>query len=196
MSDAQRRTPAAAQIFANSPGIPTALDSTDPTAVLQPRVEVARTVAKVDDLVVYGRNGIVLAHSDPRQIGNRFIDTYQEAVAGRAFTRTFEGPRGPSVASAITVKDADGSVVVVAAASAARRCSAAASPRDEAADARRSRSAQTHHRRPARPARQGPLPRPRHRPLHVDASFVGGGAARVVVSGWGVRGVPGRSGRR
>ncbi|MGW3954892.1 SpoIIE family protein phosphatase [Streptomyces sp. NPDC004752] len=113
MSEAQRRTLVAAQMFANSPGVQTALGTTDPTAALQPRAEAARTAADVDALIVYGLDGIILAHSDPSQVGKRVIGPYAEAAGGTAFTRTFEGSLGLSVISAVPVKNADGSVVAI-----------------------------------------------------------------------------------
>ncbi|MCX5085632.1 SpoIIE family protein phosphatase/ATP-binding protein [Streptomyces sp. NBC_00401] len=111
MVDAQRRTLAAAQMFANSPGIVTALDSSDPTAALQPRAEANRKAADVDAIIVYGLDGTILAHSDRRQVGKHVIGPYKEAMAGRSFTRTFQGALGLSVISAVPVKDAHGSVV-------------------------------------------------------------------------------------
>ncbi|MGV9564332.1 SpoIIE family protein phosphatase [Streptomyces sp. NPDC003480] len=114
--DAEHRTLAAAQGFAHSPGIVAALNSPDPTAVLQPHAEAARKAAGVDALIVYGLDGVVLTHSDPHQIGKHLIGPYAEAAAGKPFTRTFQGTLGLSVVSAVPVRAADGSVVAVVAA--------------------------------------------------------------------------------
>ncbi|MGW2560208.1 SpoIIE family protein phosphatase [Streptomyces sp. NPDC001514] len=113
LADARQRTLAAAQTFANSPGIVTALDGPDPTGVLQPGAEAARKAAGVDAIIVYRLDGITLTHSDPDQIGKHVIGPYAEAAAGKPFTRTFQGSLGPSVVSAVPVTDADGSVVAV-----------------------------------------------------------------------------------
>nr|WP_236076012.1 SpoIIE family protein phosphatase/ATP-binding protein [Streptomyces coffeae] len=115
MADAQHRTLAAAQAFAHSPGMLEALDSRDPSAVLQPRAEAARKAAGVDAIIVYTLDGITLTHSDPRQIGKHIIGPYAEAAAGKPFTRTFRGSLGLSVVSAVPVKDTHGSVVAVVA---------------------------------------------------------------------------------
>ncbi|WP_431045517.1 SpoIIE family protein phosphatase [Streptomyces sp. P1-3] len=114
-AEAGHRTLAAAQTFANSPGMLTALDSSDPTAVLQPHAEAARKGSGVDAIIVYRRDGITLTHSDPRQIGKRVIGPFAEAAAGQAFTRTFEGTLGLSVVSVVPVKNADGSVAALVA---------------------------------------------------------------------------------
>ncbi|MFF4352744.1 SpoIIE family protein phosphatase [Streptomyces sp. NPDC001530] len=113
MTDARDRTLAAAQAFANSPGVVAAINSPDPTAVLQPRAEAARKAAGVDAIIVYRLDGITLTHSDPNQIGKHVIGPYAEAATGKAFTRTFQGSLGLSVISAVPVRADDGSVVAI-----------------------------------------------------------------------------------
>ncbi|GEC07980.1 histidine kinase [Streptomyces spinoverrucosus] len=113
MQEAQSRTRAAAQAFANSPTIVAALNSPDPTAALQPHAEAARKAAGVDAVIVYRLDGITLTHPDPDQIGKHVIGPYAEAAGGKAFTSTFQGSLGLSVISAVPVRDADGSVVAI-----------------------------------------------------------------------------------
>ncbi|MEU2052320.1 SpoIIE family protein phosphatase [Streptomyces bungoensis] len=113
MADARHRTLTAAQTFANSPGIVAALDSAHPTAALQPHAVAARKAAGVDAVIVYGLNGITLAHSDPRQIGKRVIGPYAAAATGKPFTSTFKGSLGLSVISAVPVRGPDGSVIAI-----------------------------------------------------------------------------------
>ncbi|MEV4558102.1 SpoIIE family protein phosphatase [Kitasatospora sp. NPDC049285] len=110
-ADARHRSIAAAEAFAHAPGLPAVLDSADPTATLQPLAEDARKAAGVDAIIVYKLNGITLTHSDPAQIGKHVIGPYAQAAQGNAFTRTFRGALGPSVVSAVPVKDATGKVV-------------------------------------------------------------------------------------
>ncbi|MFF5012975.1 SpoIIE family protein phosphatase [Streptomyces sp. NPDC001165] len=113
MADARNRTLTAAQTFAHSPGIVAALDSANPTAALQPHVQAARKAADVDAVIVYGLNGITLAHSDPSQIGKRVIGPYAAAATGKPFTSTFKGSLGLSVISAVPVRGPDGSVIAI-----------------------------------------------------------------------------------
>jgi serine phosphatase RsbU (regulator of sigma subunit)/PAS domain-containing protein/anti-sigma regulatory factor (Ser/Thr protein kinase) len=113
MADARHRTLTVAQTFANSPGIVAALNSANPTAVLQPPAEAAQKAAGVDALIVYGLNGITLAHSDPRQIGKRVIGPYAAAATGKPFTSKFKGSLGLSVISAVPVRGPDGSVIAI-----------------------------------------------------------------------------------
>ncbi|MFI1564465.1 SpoIIE family protein phosphatase [Streptomyces sp. NPDC020490] len=113
MADARQRTLTVAQTFANSPGIATALSGGHPTAELQPHAEATRKAAGVDAVIVYGLNGITLAHSDPRQIGKRVIGPYAAAATGKPFTSTFKGSLGLSVVSAVPVRGPDGSVIAI-----------------------------------------------------------------------------------
>jgi len=113
MADARHRTLATAQTFAHSPGIVAALNSANPTAVLQPHAEAARKAAGVDAIIVYGLNGITLTHSDPHQVGKHIIGPYAKAATGKPFTSTFQGSLGLSVISAVPVRGPDGSVVAI-----------------------------------------------------------------------------------
>ncbi|MGV9271363.1 SpoIIE family protein phosphatase [Kitasatospora sp. NPDC003701] len=113
MADARHRTVAAAQSFAHAPGLLAALNSPDPTATLQPLAEEARIASGIDALIVYKLDGITLTHSDVSQLGKHVVGPYAEAAEGKAFTRTFKGALGPSVISAVPVKDASGNVVAI-----------------------------------------------------------------------------------
>ncbi|MEE4418260.1 SpoIIE family protein phosphatase [Streptomyces bugieae] len=115
-SDARHRTLAAAEAFASAPGMLTALHSSHPSAVLEPRAKAVQKAADVDAIIVYGLDGITIAHSDPTRIGQQVVGPYAEAAAGRAFTRTFDSSLGRSVISVVPVKDTDGSVVAIVAA--------------------------------------------------------------------------------
>ncbi|WP_407699518.1 SpoIIE family protein phosphatase [Streptomyces broussonetiae] len=113
MADARHRTLTVAQTFANSPGVVAALKSANPTAAVQPHVEAVRKATGVDAVIVYGLNGVTLAHSDPRQVGRRVIGPYAAAATGQPFTSTFKGSLGLSVVSAVPVRSPDGSVIGV-----------------------------------------------------------------------------------
>ncbi|MEU8031269.1 SpoIIE family protein phosphatase [Streptomyces sp. NPDC049099] len=113
MADARQRTLTTAQTFANSPGTVAALNSANPSAVLQPYAEAARKAAGVDAIIVYGLNGLTLTHSDPHQIGKHVIGPYAKAATGKPFTSTFKGSLGLSVISAVPVRGPDGSVVAI-----------------------------------------------------------------------------------
>ncbi|WP_392668234.1 SpoIIE family protein phosphatase [Streptomyces sp. LN785] len=107
--EARSRSYAVADAFAHSPGIVKALDSRNPTAVLQPLAENVRKATHVDYVVVSNTSGVRYTHPDPALIGKHILGPYKEAVRGKGFTRTFTGSRGPAVNSVLPVPRADGS---------------------------------------------------------------------------------------
>ncbi|MDI3406421.1 SpoIIE family protein phosphatase [Streptomyces sp. B-S-A6] len=109
---ARREVLAVAETFANSPGVVEALDSRDPTAVLQPLTEKARKLAGVDSIVVFSTEGIRYTHPDPKEIGKHVVGPFEKAAKGTPFTNVegVEGPIGLSVYAEVPVFRPDGSV--------------------------------------------------------------------------------------
>lgn len=110
MNAARTQSLSVAQTFAHAPGVAAALDSKDPTAVLQPRAEEIRQSTGVENVVVAGTDGIRYTHRDLALIGKRISGPYKEAVEGEAVTRTVTGSRGRAVTSLVPVERRDGSV--------------------------------------------------------------------------------------
>ncbi|MEU2673161.1 SpoIIE family protein phosphatase [Streptomyces sp. NPDC007164] len=110
MADARARTLSVAETFAHAPGTAAALDSRNPTAILQPRAEEVRKLTHVEYIVLAGRQGIRYTHPDPALIGKHLIGPYKQALAGHGFTETFSGSLGPSVNSVVPVPRTDGSI--------------------------------------------------------------------------------------
>ncbi|MEU3347740.1 SpoIIE family protein phosphatase [Streptomyces sp. NPDC006700] len=113
LADARHRTRSVAESFASAPGTAAALDSRDPTAVLQPRAEEARKRTGVAFVVVYRPDGVRLTHPDTALIGKHVIGPYRRAARGRSFTEVIAGSRGPAVDSVVPVFRPDGSVAGV-----------------------------------------------------------------------------------
>ncbi|MFI2431719.1 SpoIIE family protein phosphatase [Streptomyces sp. NPDC018693] len=110
--EARHRSLAVAETFVNSsPAVREALKSDDPTAVLQPRAEAARKLSHVDYVVVFTPAGLRITHPDPDMIGKHVLGTYDEGLAGKSFTSTFEGSLGLAVDSTVPVIDTDGQVI-------------------------------------------------------------------------------------
>ncbi len=110
MSAARAQSLSVAQAFAHAPGVADALDSKDPTKVLQPRAEEIRQSTGVEYVIVAGTNGVRYTHRDIALIGKKIPGPYEEALEGRSVTRTVSASRGRSVASAVPVRRRDGSV--------------------------------------------------------------------------------------
>jgi serine phosphatase RsbU (regulator of sigma subunit)/PAS domain-containing protein len=113
--DAQNRSLAAAESFADAPGTAEALRSPDPTAALQPHAEEARRGSGVDFIAVMTPDGVRHADTDPTLIGRR-AQGIERAAAGEAFTEIFEGAPNDAARAVVPVTDADGSVVGLVAA--------------------------------------------------------------------------------
>ncbi|MGW3953109.1 SpoIIE family protein phosphatase [Streptomyces sp. NPDC004752] len=120
--EARQQSLAAAQAFANSPGMVAALDSRDPTAILQPRIEAAWKRAGVDWIVVVNRQGIRLAHPNRKVLGTPTNVPIGPSLAGHTVVEQATLPRGqPSslpggkeyIEARVPVFRADGSVAGV-----------------------------------------------------------------------------------
>ncbi|MBB1243066.1 SpoIIE family protein phosphatase [Streptomyces durbertensis] len=114
--EAGRQSVTAAQVLANSPGIVEALESPDPSAVLQPRAEAARENTGIDFIVVMDTTGTRITHPDPDRIGKKFIGTIEPSVEGRVTIESARGPVGPGqqadvIQAVVPVFDEDGEVV-------------------------------------------------------------------------------------
>lgn len=108
MKVARAQSLSVAQTFAHAPGVAAALDSKDPTTLLQPRAEDVRRSTGVEYVVVAGTNGIRYTHPDIALIGERIIGPYKEALEGEAFTRTVKASRGLAVNAMVPVPRPDG----------------------------------------------------------------------------------------
>lgn len=112
----RRESVVAAQSFASAPGTAAALRSRDPTAVLQPRAEQARKRAGVDFVVVMNTQGIRYTYPYPREIGKKFVGTFEPALKGRTVIEQAGGPplpagNGTAVQAVVPVTDSRGTVV-------------------------------------------------------------------------------------
>ncbi|MEU6476503.1 SpoIIE family protein phosphatase [Streptomyces sp. NPDC047017] len=110
LNNARDRTLAVANSFASAPGTAEALDSSHPTAILQPRAEAARKRTGVAFVVVYRPDGIRLTHPVPALIGKRAVGPYQQAARGRQSTKIVNGSRGTAVDSFVPVVRPNGSI--------------------------------------------------------------------------------------
>ncbi|MFB6855675.1 SpoIIE family protein phosphatase [Streptomyces sp. NPDC056341] len=110
LREAEHRSRAVAETFAQAPGIVPALDSSDPSAVLQPWAERVRRKAGVDAVVVFSPKGIRYTHPDPKLIGKHVVGPYKPSLTHGAFTRTAKVSTGVTVVSIVSVTRNDGSV--------------------------------------------------------------------------------------
>jgi len=110
-ADAGHRSLAVAEGFAHSPGMVQALESPDPTTVLQPLARAAQKGAHVDFVSVLSKSGIRYTDPVPGLIGQPAQGDIGRAAAGQSFTAIFKGKPQNAVRALVPVTDAHGSVV-------------------------------------------------------------------------------------
>lgn len=109
--EAASRSLAVAQGFANSPGVAPALESSDPTALLQPGAEAARKGSDVDFVVVVGRDGLRYTHPLPDRIGKPSSRDITPLLAGHTVVEERVGTLGPQIRAYVPVRNRGGTVV-------------------------------------------------------------------------------------
>ncbi|MFG2875477.1 SpoIIE family protein phosphatase [Streptomyces sp. NPDC048337] len=111
MRAARQRSVAGAEAFAHAPGTLSAMKADNPSALLQPAAEAARTASGVDYVVAFSPAGMRWSHPDPRLIGRHVTGTFEHGLAGEPYTSVFETPVGQAVDTTVPVIGTDGSVV-------------------------------------------------------------------------------------
>ncbi|MFF2141241.1 histidine kinase, partial [Kitasatospora sp. NPDC058190] len=110
ISDAGHSTRAGAVTLARYPGLAAALDSADPTAVLQPLALDVQKSGGFDYIVIFGTDGTRYAQTaHPELIGQHVYGDYQDSLKG-PYTTTEDIPLGPDVDTTVAVTRPDGSV--------------------------------------------------------------------------------------
>ncbi|MFD9002399.1 SpoIIE family protein phosphatase [Streptomyces sp. NPDC059582] len=110
-AEAEHRSVAVAQTFAHSPGVAAALQSPNPSKILQPLTEAARKAAGVDFIVVMDTKGMRYTHPLPSLIGKQFVGTIGPSLAGKVYTESVHGPLGQEVQATVPVENTGGKVV-------------------------------------------------------------------------------------
>lgn len=100
---------------ATAPSTVDALESADPTAMLQPVTERVRRSTGMDFIVVMAPDRTRFTHTTTELIGGKFTGNIDEALAGATFTETYRGSLGPSIRAVTPVLDGDRVVGLVSA---------------------------------------------------------------------------------
>ncbi|MGW3657547.1 SpoIIE family protein phosphatase [Streptomyces sp. NPDC005151] len=112
LQEARERSLVGAETFAHAPGTLQAMKSADPSALLQPRAEEARKLAKVNYVIAFSPAGIRWTHPDPDLIGKHVVGSYADALAGKVHQATYNTPGvGRAVDTMVPVFDTDDKVV-------------------------------------------------------------------------------------
>lgn len=109
-SQATERTAAIAATLADSPLLLEAAASPDPSAALRRYADDVRQETAVDFVTIMAPNRTRWTHPNPEKIGQPYIGSIAQALAGRSYTETIAGTLGPSLRTIAPVKDSAGSV--------------------------------------------------------------------------------------
>lgn len=115
-SAARQQVVSIATALADAPSTAAAISSGRATEVLQPVTEAVRTNTDIAFITIMAPDGTRFTHTDPGQIGGKYLGTRQEALRGETFTEVYTGTLGPSIRAIVPVKSADGRVVGLVAA--------------------------------------------------------------------------------
>jgi sensor histidine kinase regulating citrate/malate metabolism len=100
-----------ATALADSPSTASAIESGRATEILQPVTEAVRTNTDIAFITIMGPDRTRFTHTDPNQIGGRYIGTIEPALRGDTFTEVYTGTLGPSIRAVAPVRDQSGRIV-------------------------------------------------------------------------------------
>ena len=100
-----------ATALADSPSTAQAIESGRATAILQPVTEAVRTNTDIAFITIMAPDRTRFTHTDPDQIGGKYIGTIDPALRGETFSEVYTGTLGPSIRAIAPVRDGSGRVV-------------------------------------------------------------------------------------
>jgi sensor histidine kinase regulating citrate/malate metabolism len=100
-----------ATALADSPSTAQAIESGRATELLQPVTEAVRTQTDIAFITIMAPDGIRFTHTDPHQIGGRYLGTIAPALRGETFSEVYTGTLGPSIRAVAPVRDRTGAIV-------------------------------------------------------------------------------------
>jgi sensor histidine kinase regulating citrate/malate metabolism len=110
-ASARQQVVGIATALADSPSTAQAIESGRATAVLQPVTEAVRKNSDIAFITIMAPDGTRFTHTDPAQIGRRYLGTIEPALQGESFTEVYTGTLGPSVRSIVPVRNSSGQIV-------------------------------------------------------------------------------------
>jgi sensor histidine kinase regulating citrate/malate metabolism len=100
-----------ATALADSPSTAAAIQSGRATETLQPVTEAVRKNTDIAFITIMAPDRTRFTHTDPTQIGGKYIGTIDPALRGQTFTEVYTGTLGPSIRAVVPVRDRSGHIV-------------------------------------------------------------------------------------
>jgi sensor histidine kinase regulating citrate/malate metabolism len=108
---ARQQVVSIATALADSPSTAAAIESGRATEVLQPVTEAVRTNTQIAFITIMAPDRTRFTHTDPNQIGAKYIGTIEPALRGETFSEVYTGTLGPSIRAVAPVRNASGRIV-------------------------------------------------------------------------------------
>jgi sensor histidine kinase regulating citrate/malate metabolism len=108
---AREQVTSIATALADSPSTAAAIESGRATEVLQPVTEAVRTNAQIAFITIMAPDRTRFTHTDPTQIGGKYIGTIEPALRGETFSEVYTGTLGPSIRAVAPVRNESGRIV-------------------------------------------------------------------------------------
>jgi sensor histidine kinase regulating citrate/malate metabolism len=100
-----------ATALADSPSTAQAIESGRAIEILQPVTEAVRRHADIAFITIMAPDRTRFTHTDPSQIGGKYIGTIEPALKGETFTEVNTGTLGPSIRAVAPVRNKDDTIV-------------------------------------------------------------------------------------
>ncbi|TFV61175.1 sensor histidine kinase [Mycobacterium sp. PS03-16] len=108
---ARQQVVGVATALADSPSTAAAIASGRATEVLQPVTDAVRGHTGIAFITIMAPDGTRFTHTDPRQIGGKYLGTTAPALRGETFSEVYTGTLGPSIRAVAPVRDASGTII-------------------------------------------------------------------------------------
>ncbi|GAB3255291.1 sensor histidine kinase [Arthrobacter pigmenti] len=112
-AEAAGRMHAVTTTLANDPFVMDAVQSGNPTELLQPYARTVMAESNADFITIMAPDRTRFTHRNEEEIGGEYIGSVRQALNGETFTETYAGTLGPSVRTIAPVFDDDGEVVAM-----------------------------------------------------------------------------------
>jgi len=100
-----------ATALADSPSTLAAIESGRATQILQPVTEAVRHNTDIAFITIMAPDGTRFTHTDPNQIGGKYLGTIAPALRGETFSEVYTGTLGPSIRAVAPVRNSSGQIV-------------------------------------------------------------------------------------
>jgi sensor histidine kinase regulating citrate/malate metabolism len=108
---ARQQVVSIATALADSPSTAQAIESGRATEVLQPVTEAVRKNTDIAFITIMAPDRTRFTHTDPTQIGAKYIGTIEPALRGETFSEFYTGTLGPSIRAVAPVRNESGRIV-------------------------------------------------------------------------------------